>query len=619
MERAAFEALIARNEDLAARRPAAYRWRVFGLVALGYLYLAMVVLVLLALTALAVLSAVYLKLIAIKLILVATAPLILVLRAMWVKFRPPQGIELTRASAPDLFAAVAELRRRLRTPPIHHILLTADFNAAVTQMPRLGLFGWHRNYLLVGLPLMKALTVEQFRAVLAHELGHLSRGHARTSNWVYRLRLIWGRLDQAFSQTRHWSSGLIRPLLKRFIPYFSAVSFPLARANEYEADAAAVLLTSAATAAQALTSVAVTDCYLRERYWPAIHSAAKEVPQPTFAPYSNFAPGSAEALPPGERLRWQAAAIAAKTSYADTHPSLTDRLRAIGAQGEFAPPAPGESADILLGPQRTRWERTFDEQWRERVAPSWKRAYEGAQAGKARISELRPRADLGELDEQGLLDLASLEESVGNGPAAALALRRVLVDKYPSSLQGRFALARQLLDSGEAEGITPMVELIEANEEARLAGAQVLRDFYRRKDEPALASLWEEKCRESAAMLQEAQRERQQLLISDTLVSHALSREQLDGIVAQLRCIPEVTRVYLACKVTRHFRSRPLLALGFKCTKWWQLRNAATAHALVQRVRQEVTFPGDALIANVEGANRRFAAKFRRVRGSKIL
>jgi hypothetical protein len=33
-----------------------------------------------------------------------------------------------------------------------------DFNAAVVQAPRLGLFGWYRNYLLIGLPLAKALT-----------------------------------------------------------------------------------------------------------------------------------------------------------------------------------------------------------------------------------------------------------------------------------------------------------------------------------------------------------------------------------------------------------------------------------------------------------------------------
>jgi len=619
MDRPAIEALIARSEELAARRPAAYRRRVFGLVALGYLYLAMVVLLLVAMTLLAIYMVVYLKALAIKLVFVVGAPLVLVLRAMWVKLAPPQGIELTRAAAPDLFAAVEGLRRRLRTPPVHHILLTPDFNAAITQVPRLGLFGWHRNYLLVGLPLMKALTVEQFRAVLAHELGHLSRGHARASNWIYRLRLIWGRLDQVFSQTRHWSAGLIRPFFKRYIPYFTATSFPLARANEYEADAASVRLTSAATAAQALTSVAITARYLREKYWPSIHSAAKEVAQPAFAPYSNFATGSVQDLPPEEWQRWHEAAAGEKTSYADTHPSLADRLQAIGAQGQFAPPAPGESADILLGPERSRWERAFDEQWRKRIAESWKRAYENAQTGRGRIGELRSRAAAGELDEQGLLDLANLEESIGGGAGAALALCRSLVEKYPGSLPGRFALARLLLQSGEPEGVAAMESVIQASPDAHLPGAQLLRDFYRQRNEPSLASLWEEKCRESAAVLEEARCERKQLLRSDTLVGHQLPAEEVARLVAQLRMIPGLTRAHLARKLTRHFSDRPMFVFGFTCTRWWAPHNRARAQSLLQRIRQEVRFPADTLLVHLEGRNSRFAGNFRRARGSRIL
>jgi Zn-dependent protease with chaperone function len=619
MERLAIEALIARNEQLAAQRPAAYRRRVFGVIALGYGYLALVVLVLLALTAVAVLSAVYLKALAIKLVLLTGAPLVLVLRAMVVRFAPPPGIELTGEQAPGLFAAVADLRGRLRTPRVHHILLTADFNAGVTQVPRLGLFGWHRNYLAVGLPLMKTLSVEQFRAVLAHELGHLSRGHARASNWVYRLRLIWGRLDQAFSQTRHWSSGLIRPFFGWYIPYFTATSFPLARANEYEADAASVRLTSVASAAQALTSVAIMARYLQEKYWPTIHSSAKDVPQPAFAPYSRLSWGAIADLPPAQSLRWQEAAMRERTSHADTHPALTDRLSAIGAQAQFAPPSPGESADILLGGQRARWESALDEQWRAQIAASWKRAYDTAQAGRARIGELRSRASQGELNEHEALELASLEESVGAGAAAALAMRRALAQRFPGSLPARFALAHQLLQADDAEGIAPMESVIAASAEARVPGAQLLRDFYRRRNSPDLAQLWEEKRQASAAAWEAARRERQQLRSSDTLAGHRLAAAELARVVQQLESIPGITRAYLVRKLTEHLPERPMLVLGFKCTRWWMLRNRATAHALLHRIRQEVRFPGDALIVDLEGTRSRLAARVRRVKGSRVL
>ena len=356
MDRAAFEALIARMEALAAGKPAAYRRRVFALALLGYL---------------------------------AAAPLLLVLRSMWIKMETPAGEPLTRAMTPELFRMIDGLRQRLRTPPLHHVLLTPEFNAGVMQVPRLGLFGWHRSYLFIGLPLMKSLTAEQFQAVLAHELAHLARGHARAGNWVYRLRLIWQRLEGVFAASPQWGSGAIRAFFRWYIPRFSATSFPLARANEYEADAAAARLTSARSAAQALTAVSIVGSYLSERYWPKIHSAARELPQPAFAPYSEFMATAIQGVPADELRTWQDTALAAKTSYHDTHPSLADRLQAMRARAEFAPPLTDNGAERLLGGERARLERAFDAQWRERVADSWRQVHEKHQRLIGRAAQLQ--------------------------------------------------------------------------------------------------------------------------------------------------------------------------------------------------------------------------------------
>ena len=619
MDAATFETLVARSEAWAARSPRQYRWGVFALAALGYFYLALVVGLLLALLIASVASVMYLKALAIKLFLVVGAALLMVLRALWVRLSPPEGIALTRANAPDLHGMLDDLRRRLSAPRLHNVLLTPDFNAGVTQLPRLGLFGWHRNYLLIGLPLMKALTVGQFQAVLAHELGHLSRGHARGANWIYRLRVIWQRLDAAFSQTKHWGSVLVRPFFGRYLPFFAAASFPLARANEYEADAASVQITSARTAAQALTSVHVVGAYLAEKYWPAIQAAAKDAPQPAFAPLRDFAVAAVTSLPAEELQRWQQLALGKQTSHADTHPCLTDRLKALGVAAEFAPPPPGGGAERLLAPHLSQWENSFDENWRQRVLVTWKQIHEQAQTRRARILELRSKADRAELDETGALELANLEEEVGAGPEAALGLRRALVEQHPDSLPIRFALARQLLQRGDAAGVGPMESVLERTPEALLPGAQLLWNFYQRQSDTARARHWQQKYLEQVAILQGAREERGKWLRSDTLVAHQLSRDELSDLTAQLRAIPDLTRAYLARKVTRHFPERPMYVLGFKSGRWWQLYDAARGHALTHRIRQEVRFPGDALIVNIEGANARFAGKLRHVKGSRIL
>ena len=439
------------------------------------------------------------------------------------------------------------------------------------------------------------------------------------ANWIYRLRVIWQRLDGAFSQTSHWGSVLVQPFFKRYVPYFTAASFPLARANEYEADAASSRLTCARSAAQALTSVHIVGAYLAEKYWPAIQAAAKDAPQPAFAPFRDFPADAIRSVPAAELQQWLQVALGKETSHADTHPCLAERLKALGVQAEFAPPPPGAGAEKLLAPHLSQWENGFDASWREHVLDTWKKIHERTQAGRARIVELRSQGDPAGLDEAGALELAKLEEEVGAGPVAALDLCRTLVEKHPDSLPIRYALARQLLQRGDAAGVGPMESVLEQTPEAVLPGAQLLWDFYRRQNDADRASHWQQRYLEQAAVLQAARAERAKWLLSDTIAGHQLHAEELSALIAQLKAIPDLTRAYLVRKVTRHFRDTPMYLLGFKSGRWWRLHDAAKVHALTQRIRQEVRFPGDTLIINIEGANSRFAGKIREVTDSRIL
>src|SRR5262249_16785928 len=124
-----------------------------------------------------------------------------------------------------------------------------------------------------------------FSAVLAHEFGHLARSHGRVSNWIYRQRLRWAGVVTQLEHVQSSGRVLFAPFLNRFVPYFNAYSFPLARANEYESDATSSKLTSARTAAEALTNLAVVSSYLGERFWPRIDAMVQEQATPGFAPF----------------------------------------------------------------------------------------------------------------------------------------------------------------------------------------------------------------------------------------------------------------------------------------------------------------------------------------------
>jgi Zn-dependent protease with chaperone function len=252
-------------------------------------------------------------------------------------------MELSAASSPDLFAMIEALRRQLGAPRFHHVLLTDDFNAAVVQSPRLGIFGWPRNYLLIGLPLMKGLTVEQFKAVLAHEFGHLAKGHGRVANWIYRQRLRWRPPDGDAGGDRERRAipvqavpQLVRAVLQRVLVSACARERVRSRRDVGAASPRQALLPRAHQRERRRQ-------LSRERYWPQVHKKADDQPQPGFAPFSSMSHHVATDVDPASAKQWLSRAMQAETTLADTHPALADRLKAIGEAPNLAPPAQGEA------------------------------------------------------------------------------------------------------------------------------------------------------------------------------------------------------------------------------------------------------------------------------------
>ena len=160
-------ALIPRLEEYARRKPASYRLRVALLAILGYAYLFAVVILLLLLVYF-VLVYVRFNYLTLKIVWIPLVLVWMVLSSMWVSLPAPDGAELTREQAPQLFALAEEIQQALAGPKAHHLLLSDEFNASVVEIPRFGMFGWAINYLVVGLPLLKALKPgsKKFRNIL---------------------------------------------------------------------------------------------------------------------------------------------------------------------------------------------------------------------------------------------------------------------------------------------------------------------------------------------------------------------------------------------------------------------------------------------------------------------
>lgn len=620
MTREQFEALVQQLEVQARDRPAAYERHVMALALLGNAYLAAMLALIGLLLVAAVASVVKLGVIGVKIALVVGGFLAVVLQALWVKVPPPDGIEIKPADAPELFKLIENLRTTLGAPRFHHVLINEDFNAAVVQSPRLGLFGWDRNYLLIGLPLIKLLSVEQFRAVLAHEFGHLAKGHGRMSNWIYRLRLRWGRLVGVLEEIESYGTFLFRPFLRWYAPYFDAYSYPLARANEFQADATSARLTSPRAAAEALTGVSVYASYLSERFWPGIYRQADELPQPAFAPLAMLSGRVAVELNETATADWLRHALAQRTTVDDTHPALHERLAALGEPPRLALPAPGKTADRLLEPALAAITADFDQRWYQTVLPSWQERHREVQDGRSRLASLNALHDAAQaLSPSESIERAVLTESVGGDANSALAQLQALHADGVDSAELLHALGARLLALGEGSGQTMLERAMALDEHRITAICELLRDDHWQAGREAEAQAWHQRLLERAELEQLAAKERNVLRVNESFDAHGLSEAQLKELREQLRAVPEVRKAYLVRKRVKHLPHLPCHVLGYTAKRAFRFDNQQRIARALAGIQTSVVLPGETLIVNVEGENYRLGRTLWWMRGARLL
>ncbi|WP_339704212.1 M48 family metallopeptidase [uncultured Sphingosinicella sp.] len=390
------------------------------------------------------------------------------IRALWVPRPEPVGVEVRPEDAPALFAMLERVRMGSGGPRIHQVRITNELNAAVNQDATFLIFG-ARNTLYLGLPLLMAMRAEEVEAVIAHELGHFAGAHGHTSGFVYRIRVRWGQISERLPQ------GFVAGLLRRFFgwygPWFAAYSFVLSRQHEYEADRVSANVAGTSVAGHALKRIAVQS----ERFsatWSDIWRNAGKDSEPPLSPYHSLAealqssaPADPEAL---DRALRELAGIG------DTHPTLEQRLLALG-EGFDLPPPLDTSAAFLLGEKLEAIQSGFDGEWRAWAAPIWAETFAQRQADIAERAVLAEKTASEEATSDDLLRLALLVEGI-DGPEAAVGAFSAVLQHYPDTHVARFRRGDVLLDLGNEEGVADLLDaaaaerVLEAPAYRRLVG-----------------------------------------------------------------------------------------------------------------------------------------------------
>src|ERR1051325_2693547 len=576
MEQSEFENLIKPLEALAAENPSQYRLRVALLAALGYLYLLVVVAVLLTIVVLVLFYASFnwlvIKILWIPLVLVG-----IVLRSLWITLPVPEGVELQRAQAPVLFDLVHEVTTALNGPKVHHILLSGDFNAGIVQIPQFGMFGWQTNYLVVGLPMLRALNPAQFRAVLAHEVGHLSGKHGRFSGWIYRLRRSWIEVLVTVRRERHYASFLFEPFVKWYAPYLNAYSFVLARAQEYQADAYSVELAGRETAAVTLARVEAKARKLNEDFWPDFFRQSKEEAKAQRDPFVQMLGGLGQPIRPVNTQRWFFESLQVPTGYDDTHPALADRLAAMGfAKGSSA--VDGLLDQLVTTEQDNQAAASYylrelpadflgreNRMLREQLVRVWNESHSKYNEARKQLQKLNEQANERELTLEEQWEHLTLTRQV-HDRTTALPLLQKFLNEHPDHAGAQIAMGAVLLEQQDAAGVEHLEKAMQLSPALTGDACAVLSGFYFEQGNKELAESYRNRAVEHYAKAQKQQEQALTFSESDTCLPHGLAPEIVRKIQAQLGKVRGLSEAFLVRKTVEGMDPIYVLAVAASIT-----------------------------------------------------
>lgn len=284
----------------------------------------------------------------------------------------PAGIRLSQESAPRFYRLIKRLGKRFDGVRIDHVWITGEVNAAVLQRPRWGNFGPMETHLLIGLPLAHSVSPKQLSAILAHEFAHLRYQRHGWAAWGCFLRSWWFRaMDYCIEDLPHlarildWLSlGFVRDALQ------------LARLEEFEADRVAAKHVGARRVGDALIEVALKERFLSEDYWHKIMAQSISQSKPTIRPYREMAHGMLAGFRrPAVHGTSLVAAMGQNTDAFTMHPSLSQRLQALGVQAETKECRGCSAAEHYLSPILPKLSHEFDRAWWMDTRRIWRYCY----------------------------------------------------------------------------------------------------------------------------------------------------------------------------------------------------------------------------------------------------
>jgi Zn-dependent protease with chaperone function len=169
-------------------------------------------------------------------------------------------IEITAETEPALFSFIKQITDETGAPFPKRIYLSGEVNASVSYDSSFwSMFFPVRKNLTIGLGLVNATNLSEFKAIMGHEFGHFSQKSMKLGSYIYNVNKVvynmlyenesygnliqkWGSIHGIFAILAHitvWVVRMIQKLLQVVYSLINKIYSGLSLQMEYHADAVA--------------------------------------------------------------------------------------------------------------------------------------------------------------------------------------------------------------------------------------------------------------------------------------------------------------------------------------------------------------------------------------------
>ena len=393
------------------------------------------------------------------------------------RFPLPNDIYLPKDAAAYFYTLVNEVQLESHAPSIQRICISSHYESKLIRTPSSGYAFKFTNTLILGLPLIQSLSVQQLKAVIKRELLHIIEPKQHISGWFYNLRNIWPQYQQL--PQKSWSINFlfIQLFFSWYAPLYKLLSQAAARHEELYVDKQLYQQNHHDSLVDILTTMGISQTFFNEVHFPHLMNKAYKHEIPPYFPYESFERNLHTKIDSEFCQHWLDKTLNQEGIQKD-FPSFPQRIQNIGLDKIWLPDMnTASSASSLLDDMLFILCQQMDDEWFKNNEDEWNSRYKIGQLEQNKLKEYQVLLKQNILSDQKTWEYILLTKKYVDELEASELYKQILKTDF-SDPRISFEIGRKLLKQLDEDGIDAMHKTIKLDDSYTVMACQLLTKYY---------------------------------------------------------------------------------------------------------------------------------------------